>query len=309
MLKRRWQINLALFAVVLLLALAARLEQRQVQLATTLTPIRAADVERVSLRRPGEPLIRLVRENDSWRMLEPFSAAADGTLIGKLLPIAAARVHRTLPAGALDLHQLGLDPPFMSLRLNALELRFGGTEPIANRRYVQVGDLVHLIDERPLPQLLAAPEDLLPKRLLPEGFSPGIGSIDGRPLTAGALADLAEAEAMRVEPLTDALGGHLLTLKSADGEKGLRFLVDDGGTRWSRVDQRLSYLFARPPLAELDEDVLSGPRGKLDALSPLGTKSTSDTELLQLRPPPIPDAVELLPSTSNAPMPTRKLTP
>jgi hypothetical protein len=187
---------------------------------------------------------------------------------------------------------------------------------------VQIGDMVHLIDDRHLPQLLATAADYASKRLLPPGFSPGLARIDGRPLGAGAVAGLVDAEAERIEPLTGQLSGRVLTLESADAGQGLRFLIDDGGTRWSRLDQRLSYIFTRPPLAEVDEDRAFEPVAQPFA-QPFASgdnnafQGATDQELLQLQPTPQsgPDAelmpVELLPTSPDAdpPLPTQKLTP
>ena len=316
MLRRRWLINLALFGVVLVLALLAQLEQERADQNTRLTALAAQDIQRLALLRPGQPSVRLERRDDGWQMLEPFATAANAAPIDRLLPITKARVQRTLPAAALDLAGVGLEPALVRLQLDDLELRFGRTEPIAAQRYVQIGDMVHLIDDRHLPQLLATAEDYVSKRLLPEGFSPGLARIDGRPLSAGAVAGLAEVAAEHVEPLTGQLSGRVLTLESADGGQGVRFLIADGGTRWSRLDQRLSYVFTSPPLAEVDED-----RG-LEALAPSDNDddfhTATDRELLRLQPPapgreptPEPEPIELLPASprTDTPLPTQKLTP
>jgi hypothetical protein len=315
MLLQRWLINLVLLGLVLVLALAVRLELRQATLATRLTPLLAEEVKDIRLQRAGQPALHLVRDGDRWRMLEPFTAEADQVMLDKLLPIVAATTERTLPAAALDLPRLGLDPAPIRLWLDDLELRVGGTEPIAEQRYVQVGDSVYLTDNRFLPPLLAAAEDYVDKRLLPSGFSPGIGSIDGRPLTADTLAVLADSTAQRVEPLTGQLSGHVLSIESADGGPGLRFLVADGGTRWSRLDQHLSYVFAAPPLAEADED-MAPAAGEPMAPAPFtpaaaipddpgNQQEASPAELLELRPP---DS-DLLPPAADAPMPTEKRSP
>lgn len=318
MLRRRWLINLALFGVALALALVAHLEQARTDLAERLTAQAAADITQLALLRPGQPTVRLERQGDDWHMTEPFATTADATLIDRLLPISGTAVRRTLPTAALDLAEVGLEPALIRLRLNDLELRFGRTEPIANQRYVQIGDMVHLIDDRHLPQLLAAATDYASKRLLPPGFSPGLARIDGRPLSAGAVAGLVDAEADRVEPLNGQLSGRVLTVESADAGQGLRFLIDDGGTRWSRLDQRLSYVFVRPPLAEADEDSAFESRAQPFASRDEDVfQGATEQELLQLQPSPqpAPDAegmpIELLPTLpdADAPLPTQKLTP
>ncbi|MCF7993049.1 MAG: DUF4340 domain-containing protein [Thiohalocapsa sp.] len=299
MLLRRWLINAGLLVVVAVLAAAATLEGEQADAQTRLTPLPAAEIERIRLQRAGEPAIVLERAALGWRMREPYPAAADDAQLRKLLPVAEARTQRTLPAAVVDAGALGLQQPAIRLWLDDLELRFGGTEPVAGLRYVQVGDLVHVIEDSHLPQLLAPVEDYLSRRLLPPGFSPGIGSIDGRPLTADMLARLVDVQALAVEPLGDRLSGQLLSIASADGGEDLRFLVTDAGTRWSRLDQRLSYVFTTPPIAEIDEDT--------GFALPAEEQSTGPMRSERLLPDDTGGDAPLL--DEDAPMPTRKLSP
>lgn len=250
----RWLLNLALALLVAALAAAVHWELQRAEHAGRLTPLAPGTIEQIVLERRGAPVIRLQREDGTWRMRVPIAAPADTAAVQRLVAPAAARSRRTLPAHAAERARLGLEPPRIRLTLDGLTLRFGDTEPVAERRYVQVGDLVHLIDDHHLPWLLAPPERLLSRRLLPPGFTPGSGDIDGRALGAARLAALAAAEAQRVEPLQGTLAGRLLRIHAADGEDSLRFLIDAGGTRWSRPETRLTYLFETPPLTEADDD-------------------------------------------------------
>lgn len=252
MLTRRWLVNLALLGLLGLLLLAVRLDTREAERRTRLTSLQVEDITRIELHRAGEPAIRLQRDDTGWALSTPFAVAADPAAVTKLLPVAGAHVSRILPAAGLDLAGLGLTPAPLRLLLDGLELRFGGTEPVAAQRYVQVGDMVHLVDDRFLPRLMTPATDLVSRRLLPPNFSPGLGELDGNPVSAGELAPLAEAVAVRVvaaDPLPDnLLGGRLLGIGSADGGDGLEFLVSDGGTRWTRLDTPLSWVFATPPV-------------------------------------------------------------
>jgi len=254
LLARRWLVNLLLAGIVGLLALLALGQHQRGERASRLTALDPGRIGRIELLRQDQPAVVLERDGAQWWMREPSAAPADAGAVGRLLPVAEARSERAMPAAAADLDRLGLSAPAVRLRLDGLELRFGATEPIAELRYVQVGDIVHLVEDRYLPWLMTPVPELLSRRLLPPGFSPGPGQIDGRPLGADALAHLADATAERVEPLDGELSGHLLRIESADGGTALRFLVADGGTRWSRLDQRLTWLFTRPPLLEADED-------------------------------------------------------
>jgi hypothetical protein len=252
MMAERWRINLALAAIAGLLAwLVANDLQRELS-SGRLTDLEPGAISRVALERGSSPAIRLERREDGWWMRAPIEAPADAERVQQLLAIARAPVARVLPAEAAAAGRLGLEPPRVRLSLDGLALDIGDADPIAQRLYVRTGDLIQLIDDQQLPWLLAPPERLLSRRLLPQGFSPGLGRIDGRPLSADALAGLVGVEAERVEPLQGELSGRVLVIESADGGDALRFLVAEGGSRWSRLDQRLSYWFRQRPLVESD---------------------------------------------------------
>ncbi len=265
LLTRRWLINLALLALLAVLALAVWLDVREAQRASQLTSLTPAAIDSIVLHRAGEPTVRLVRRELGWRMLAPYAVPADTDAVARLLPVARARVVRTLPAAGLDRAELGLEPSALRVSLNGLELRFGGTEPVAQLRYVQAGDMVHLIEDRFLPRLMTPTTALVSRRLLPPEFSPALGAWDSAPLTAGQLAPLAEAAAERVTAATaaltaDAPSTRSLRIDSADGGDGLHFRVSDDGRRWTRPDLALSWLFATPPLAAVtDEPTAAAP--------------------------------------------------
>jgi len=250
----RWLINLGLALIAGLLTLLAVQDVQNQARGGRLTDLKPELAQRIELQRSAGPLIRLEQRDQGWWMLAPIEAPADAEMVERLLSIAQARVSRVLPADATAAGRLGLDPPRVRLSLDGLTLNIGELDPIGNRRYVMIGDLVQLIDDDQLPWLLAPPEQFLSRRLLPANFIPGLGSIDGRPLSADALAGLVDVVAERVEPINGELSGRILLIQSAAGDERLRFLIAEGGTRWTRFDQRLSYWLAQPPLAEPDED-------------------------------------------------------
>lgn len=255
----RWLTNLGLLVIVVLLTALTQMEQAHTTRSMRLTGIAPESIDAVRLERAGGSTLALERRDGRWRMTEPLTAPADAQKVHRLLAIAVTRTHRALPAAAADLAQLGLAPPSIRLRLNDLDLLIGATEPIAEQRYVQVGDMLYLIDDRFLPRLLADPEDYLSRRLLPPGFSPELGQLDERPLPAHIMARLATVVAERVEPMGDALSGHLLRIESAGRDEPLRFLIDDAGTRWTRPDQHLSYVLTSAPLADMDQPTDADP--------------------------------------------------
>ncbi len=259
MTRARWLTNLALLLLALGLALVIRMTERDAERIGRLTPFDPEAIEQIRLERGDAEALLLRRSETGWRMTSPYQVAADPAQLSRLLAIAAAEDLRALPVAAVDLAELGLDPPLVQLRLDDLLLAIGATEPIAEHRYVRIGDLIHLIDDRFIGRLLAPPEDYIGKTLLPPGFSPGIGSLNRAPLSADELAVLAETRAERVEPLGQALSGTPLEVQSADGADPLRFLVADNGRRWSRLDLRLSWVFGTSPLPRLEAPPVAEP--------------------------------------------------
>lgn len=300
MMLERWLTNLGLALIAAWLGVLAIQDVQQQVSSGRLTDIKPEQVQSIALQRSAGPLIQLERSEHGWSMRAPIEAPADEEAVDRLLNIAQARVGRVLPADATAAGRLGLDPPRVRLTLDGLTLNIGESDPVGNRRYVMIGDLVQLIDDDQLPWLLAPPEQFLSRRLLPADFSPGLGSIDGRPLSADTLAGLVDVVAERVEPIDGELSGRILVIQSADGDQQLRFLVAEGGTRWTRLDQRLSYWLAQPPLAERDEDAFGEPgQLPLPGLAPDGSTDTAPISP-NATPVAVPDPLNM-PDQPNVP--------
>lgn len=247
----RWLLNLLLLALVILLGFMIRHEVNRAQTPPTLTDLVAADLLRIEIAREGEPTIRLGQSLQGWRLEEPLQIDADPARVDQLLAILSTPVHRSIPAETAALGELGLASPKLRLRLDALELAFGGIEPVSQYRYVSSDGLVHLIDDRFYHLLIAPPLDAVSRRLLPRGFVPVFGRLADVPLAAKTLTGLGDIVAERIEPLTGDPTGTPVELKLADGTT-LRFLVSEDRRRWSREDVRLLYVLTNAP--ELTED-------------------------------------------------------
>lgn len=242
----RWLINLALLIAVLALSAMIRHEVNRVPTPPTLTDLIASDLLQIEIIREGEPTITLAQSLQGWRLDAPLQLDADPERVAKLLAILDLPVHRSLPADSAALGELGLATPKLRLRLDALELAFGGIDPINHFRYVASEGLIHLIDDRVYPQLIAPPLDYVSRQLLPRGFVPVFGRLAEVPLAAKSLTGLETLIAERIEPLTGDPTGTPLELKRADGT-ALRFLVSEDRRRWSRDDVRLLYVLTTAP--------------------------------------------------------------
>ena len=261
---RRWALNLLLLILVAALATLVRRELEVSERISTLTGLEPDQIAEIVLDRPGDPEIRLARTSQGWRMQAPYEVAAEAGRVDQLVRIAATMVHRTLP-NAPDAEGLGTDPGRVRLTLDGLGLRFGDTDPLGERRYVAVGDRVHLIDDGFQHHLLAAAEDYVARRLLPPGFRPGAGTLEGEPLPASALEELGGLTAERVEPLGEEISGRVLSLEPLEGGSGLRFLISEDARVWTRLDLRLRYLLGEPPFWALGEEAPASA-GEADAI-------------------------------------------
>ena len=231
--KGRWLINAVLLALVLVLAALIQRDLDSARTPPTLSDLVASDLLLIEIAREGELTIQLGQSLQGWRLEAPLAVDADPERIDKLLAILDTPVHRSIPQAAAALDQLDLASPRIRLRLNTLELAFGGIDPVGQYRYVASEGLIHLIDDRFYPLLIAPPLDYVSRRLLPRGFVPVFGRLAGVPLAADALDGLEELVAERIEPLTGEPSGSPVELKAEDGT-ALRFLVSEDRRRWSR---------------------------------------------------------------------------
>ncbi|MGE0370421.1 MAG: DUF4340 domain-containing protein [Gammaproteobacteria bacterium] len=138
-----------------------------------LTALSPADVEHVVIRTQRSDEIRLDKDQGVWMMRAPVAAHANEFRIEALLGIARADSRAQFDAGTLDLAKFHLDAPVALLRLNDVELAFGDSEPLDNRRYVRNGATVHLIDGDYFYRLQADFPTFVSNRLLPSPAAPG----------------------------------------------------------------------------------------------------------------------------------------
>ena len=247
----RWLLNLLLALVLLGLALLIRAELDSAARPETLAGIAAEDVRLIAIERPGEPAIRLERTPAGWRMTEPMKVDGDSERMADILKVLDAQVVRSFPAQAAALGELGLAPPGLVLRLDTLELAFGGLDPLSQLRYVASEGLVHLIEDRFQHLLIAPAIDQVSRAPLPSGRAPAFGTLSGIPLAGPSLEAMARVRAERVEVLTGELAGEALQVKYPDGN-AVRFLISEDRRRWARLDLKLNYVVTDPIDLKLD---------------------------------------------------------
>ncbi|MEO5702434.1 MAG: DUF4340 domain-containing protein [Gammaproteobacteria bacterium] len=165
----RTLLNLALLILVgvgaMVVVYLPGLEKPAAQVAlTTLNP---TQVTRIQILRSGQPEIQLVKQGQGWIMTAPFKLPANAEHVGSLVALAQAPSLERFAVKPQDLDKFKLAEPRVRLRLNDTEIAFGDTEALAQRRYVLVGDTLHLVNEMVYDKLNATPTMWVSTMLLP----------------------------------------------------------------------------------------------------------------------------------------------
>ena len=123
----------------------------------TLTNLAADSLTRIVIERQGKKTLVLGRDNGTWRMQEPVSAALSDYRINAILKVTSTPSLGSFPAQGRDLAAYGLEQPQVRLTLdNKVSIALGNNTALDNRRYVLVGDTVHLIGDNLYYQLIGA---------------------------------------------------------------------------------------------------------------------------------------------------------
>ena len=120
------------------------LDKEQQATLTTLTPEK---IQHIEISAQGVQTITLVKEQNAWRITSPVEISANEFRIESILGLLGAQSHTQYKKTQVDLAKLKLDKPRYLIRFNDLSIALGDTEPLEGRRYVLIGDAVHLIDD------------------------------------------------------------------------------------------------------------------------------------------------------------------
>ena len=158
-------VNLGLFGLVLLLALVAYFEPG-INLPVKKIPLTDLKAEEINFIRitdnHGRELV-MERQQGRWMMTAPYKKPANEQRIKQLLGITTTRSFSRFTIPETRLAEFGLDPAPIHLQLNRTRLAFGGNEPIQFRRYVRIGDQLHLISNGFHHHLMAQADDFVSK--------------------------------------------------------------------------------------------------------------------------------------------------
>ncbi len=249
---RRWVLNLALLVLVGGLgALVWWQMQQPLAQPDTLLRLTRADITRVTITRElgsaTPEVIRLEREGERWRMLEPQQLAANATRISQLFTLLDETVIASYDATGKDLKQYGLEPGIASLAFNDEMLVFGVENPISRKRYLLHEGKIKLVSEAVFGLLTGEAMTLVTNKLVPEGRTVKAVSLpDGFDASvAGLLQKWQSADALRVEAYAGEVSKGEVQLTLDDGNVlTLDLLSDDGELILADIVSGIRYVCA-----------------------------------------------------------------
>jgi hypothetical protein len=155
-------INLFLLLLVLLLAGLVWLSsgQQEKQPTIPLTSLVPDQITLITIENDNGPAIKMELEQSGWVMTQPSRAKVKSEKIAKLLEISKTKSTSRFEAPQ-KLTEYGLNPPQAVLTLNQTRIEMGGTHPINHRRYMRIGNMIHLINDRFPHHLLATPDSFI----------------------------------------------------------------------------------------------------------------------------------------------------
>lgn len=173
--RSRWLLNVALAALVIGLAWLAWQRPGGVEepLAPKLTDLSPEQVESILIEQSERQPMRLSKQADgTWVLNEPVRVRVLPYKVRSLLDLLTTPSLSVVPREKMgNPEQFGLTSASVRLTLNDLLVRFGGTNPIGMRRYVEVAGVIHLIDDRFYHHVRGDWTDWIDRQLIPQGIS------------------------------------------------------------------------------------------------------------------------------------------
>ena len=228
-----------------------------------LSDLAPGSVNKIEIIRAHDNVV-LIGQNGMWWMREPVRVAANRFEVENVLGVLSAESLARFPAAGRDLAAFGLAHPEVRLRFNGTELAFGGLTPVDQRRYVQVGNTVHLITDRYFLDLTENPAAFASRNLVPEGQEIAALALPDLTLTKSAdgkwhetpghllasadavqalLAAWRDAQALHVEPYQPAAARGEVTITLAGQPDPLLYVITAEGEEWvlARPDVNLQF--------------------------------------------------------------------
>jgi hypothetical protein len=132
--------------------------------------LKPADIQNVGIQ-TADVSLSLQRDTHGWLLDVPIQWPANSINMERLLSIVNSETDSRLPADEINLEKLGLQFPEAVLGLNDIQLLFGATNNIGERRYIMIGSTVYLLPDIHLQFFAQGLTAIVDRRLLPRRYS------------------------------------------------------------------------------------------------------------------------------------------
>lgn len=135
----------ALLVVIVLLALHVGEKSKPKPLY--LTTMTSTHIDDLRFRKGAGSWYVFHKFHGKWWQIAPVKVRANDLMIESLLDGLHEVVARRYPLAHVDLSQLGLKPPRLSLVVGTTSFLFGRTDPVGDYRYIETGGMVDLVHD------------------------------------------------------------------------------------------------------------------------------------------------------------------
>ncbi len=167
---RRLTLNLVLAGAIIALALVVILEpgkeKTPEQPKITLLPVEA--IKHLEIERVNHDTLKFDKQDEHWRITQPLNLPANDFRVTSVARVVQATSFGHFAVAGRDLKQYELDAPSIRLHVADQVIEFGGINPLDKRRYVRVGDTIHLTSDDSYYRLSGDAHGFVSTALIPE---------------------------------------------------------------------------------------------------------------------------------------------
>lgn len=173
MMNKRNLTNIALLVFIVIAASVAIFDSNDDDTEQAITSLEQNDILNITVKRAGKKNIYLEKKHNLWRLKRPYNTATNQFRMDTLLRLVTTIPKSTYPLK--NVSQYGLNEPkleveFNTGKSNAASIKFGDSDPIKMRRYISVGNKLHLTNDTFFYALNSIATDYIHHKLLPESF-------------------------------------------------------------------------------------------------------------------------------------------
>ncbi len=173
---RSWT-NLGLLSLTVILTIFVLSDDQETEKELQrLSTIDKNSIKQIQVFRKDLDNFQFDKKDKDWFLTSPQQYRANKARINAMLRMLEVESHAQLNPIDIDLKQLGLDNPIVTMKLNDHVFQFGNTDAIDQRRYVLFQNEIHLTNDSLYQQLLTNVAFFADPDLIPDGFK--ISSIE-----------------------------------------------------------------------------------------------------------------------------------